>query len=228
MSYNDLYSLRNDKLSVKLRESQMTASTIGKIFNVFPQSIVLIGDDGSVATPDGSGEFSFLDLTYETSWTINGDPSKLDESSKSRPTSSVYAYQQPASSLPGSSGTSKKWKPASLSATRNKPPGVTKQEKKSSLSVPSWTKTLEICSYDVQESVFKKTFNLPLTLTEDTSTVNKVADIASAEAFGGDAVIILDSDNLRIPDSAGTRGEYTKLMLVNDLDYSPLILKADC
>ena len=212
MSYDEQYSLRNDKLSVKLRESQMSASTIGKIFNVFPQSIVLIGDDGSVATPDASGEFSCLDLSYETSWTVNGDPSKPDDGSKCRPGSSgvLYAYQQPAlSSLPGTSGghmISKKWKPStSLSLTRNKPPGVAKQEGKK--SAPSWTKTLEICSYDPLEAVFKKTFNLPLTLTEETSTVNKVADLASAEAFGGDAVIILDSDNLRIPDSAGTRGE---------------------
>ena len=212
MSYDEQYSLRNDKLSVKLRESQMSASTIGKIFNVFPQSIVLIGDDGSVATPDASGEFSCLDLSYETSWTVNGDPSKPDDGSKSRPGSSgvLYAYQHPASSLPGTSsgmvwyGMSKKWKPTSLSLTRNKPPGVAKQEGKK--SAPSWTKTLEICSYDPLEAVFKKTFNLPLTLTEETSTVNKVADLASAEAFGGDAVIILDSD-LRIPDSAGTRGE---------------------
>ena len=67
---------------------------------------------------------------------------------------------------------------------------------------------MEICSYDPLDAVIKKTFNLPLILTEETSTVNKVADLASAEAFGGDAVIILDSDNLRIPDSAGTRGEY--------------------
>ena len=94
MSYDELYTLRNDKLSVKLRESQMTASTIGKIFNVFPQSIVLVSDDGNVATPDGSGVFSFLDLSYETSWTVNGDPSKPDDS-KSRPTLSIYAYQQP-------------------------------------------------------------------------------------------------------------------------------------
>ena len=57
MSFDEQYSLRNDKLSVKLRESQMSASTIGKIFNVFPQSIVLISDDGSVATPDASGVF---------------------------------------------------------------------------------------------------------------------------------------------------------------------------
>ena len=148
-------------------------------------------------------EFSCLDLSYETYWTINGDPSKADDGSKCRPGSSgvLYAYQQPTSSLPGTSGgMSKKWKPStSLSLIRNKPPGVATQEGKK--SAPSWTKTLEISSYDPLEAVFKKTFNLPL---EEISTVN---DLASAEAFGGDAVIILDSDNLRIPDSAGTRGE---------------------
>ena len=53
----------------------------------------------------------------------------------------------------------------------------------------------------------KKTFNLPLTLTEQTSSVSGVADIASAEAFGGEPVVILDSENLRIPDSIGTRGK---------------------
>lgn len=39
-----------------------------------------------------------------------------------------------------------------------------------------------------------KNHNLPLTYTEETSTVNKAADLASAEAFGGDhdAVIIHD------------------------------------
>ena len=92
MSYDEQYSLRNDNLSVMLRESQMSASTIGKIFNVFPQSIVLIGDDGNVATPDASREFSCLDLSYETSWTVNGDASKADNSSKSSPASSgAYA-----------------------------------------------------------------------------------------------------------------------------------------
>ena len=56
----------------------------------------------------------------------------------------------------------------------------------------------------------KKTFNLPLTLTEQTS-VSGVADFASAEAFGGEPVVILDSENLWIPDSIGTRGKCVSL-----------------
>lgn len=207
MSYNDLYSLRNEKLSVKLRDTQMTAATIAKIFNVFPQSIVLVGADGTVATPDSNGDFSFLELSCETSWTVNGDPSKVDDSHKLQRPSSSYAYQQPQNT----EASKTKWKPGAFSANRHKPPGVTKQEGTGSGRRPSssWTKTVEVCTYDVHDSSFKKTFNLPLTLTDDTSTVNKVADLASAEAFGGDSVVILDSDNLRIPDSAGTRGKST-------------------
>ena len=53
----------------------------------------------------------------------------------------------------------------------------------------------------------KKTFSLPLTLTERNSSVTGVGDIVSAEAFGGDPVVIFDSENLRIPDSNGTRGK---------------------
>lgn len=193
---------------MKLRDSQMTAATVAKIFNVFPQSIVLVGDDGTVATPDSNGDFSFLELSCETSWTVNGDPSKTDDSHKQRSASSSYAYQQPQNAEACSSSKTK-WKPGAFSTSRHKPPGVTKQEGSASGRKPSssWTKTVEVCTYDVHDSSFKKTFNLPLTLTDDTSTVNKVADLASAEAFGGDSVVILDSDNLRIPDSAGTRGE---------------------
>ncbi len=43
-------------------------------------------------------------------------------------------------------------------------------------------------------------------LTEQTATVPRLADITSAEAFDGDLVALLDSDNLRVPDSIGIRG----------------------
>ncbi len=65
--------------------------------------------------------------------------------------------------------------------------------------VLSWTKT-------VVSSSIKKTFNLPVILNEQTATVSRLADITSAEAFDGDPVALLDSDNLRVHDSIGTRG----------------------
>ena len=83
----------------------------------------------------------------------------------------------------------------------------------------SWTETVEICCYELSSACIKKTFNLPLTLNENTATVTRIADITSAEAFEGDAVVLLDSENLQIPDSVGTRGMI--IVLVASLAPSP-------
>ena len=181
----------------------MTAETIAKVFNVFPHSIVLVGENGTVATPEGDGHFCLYEMEQGVTWTVNGDPSKPAhaEGTMSRPSTS-YAYQQP-DSVRASLSTKAKWKP--LSTPR--PPGVTKQEARKHGAGNSWTKTVEICRYDADTTAIKKTFNLPLTLTEQTSSVPGVADIASAEAFSGEPVVIIDADNLRIPDSVGTRGK---------------------
>ena len=60
-----------------------------------------------------------------------------------------------------------------------------------------------ICVYDEVDMAIR--LNLPLTLTEQTSSVS--AGSVSVEAFGGEPVVILDSENILIPDSIGTRGE---------------------
>ena len=65
---------------------------------------------------------------------------------------------------------------------------------------------MEICCYDSETASLKKAFNLPLMLREQTATINNIADMTSAEAFEGESVVLLDADNLRIPDSIGTRG----------------------
>ncbi len=65
---------------------------------------------------------------------------------------------------------------------------------------------MEICSYDKSYDSIKKKFNLPIILTESTASVSQIVGIVSAEGFEGDSVIILDSQNLRIPDSNGTKG----------------------
>ncbi len=63
-----------------------------------------------------------------------------------------------------------------------------------------------MCCYDPVSSYIK---NLPVILNEQTATVPRLADMTSAEAFDGDPVALLDSDNLRVPDSIGTRGMYS-------------------
>ena len=57
MSFGTLYSVKNDSFSVKLRSTQMKIETIGKVFNLEPGTIFLVGEDGSVATPDDDGSF---------------------------------------------------------------------------------------------------------------------------------------------------------------------------
>ena len=205
----DLYSVKNQTLTVRLRSAQMTASTVSKIFNVFPHSIVLVGEDGTVATPDDNGEFNLYDMSTDVIWSVNGDSSKPGENMP-RPSTS-YAYQQPNHG--NSEDTRSKWKPLA----RHKPPGVSKQDSNKEKRAPgrpsgsSWTKTIEICRFDCSDMAIKKTLNLPVTLTNQTSSVTGVGDIVSAEAFGGDTVVILDSENLRIPDSVGTRGKHIRL-----------------
>ena len=65
----------------------------------------------------------------------------------------------------------------------------------------TWTK-ITICTFE--DSLIKKTFNLPINLSERGSTVSEVAAVVS-EAFE-DEPVVLDADNLIIPDSGGTRG----------------------
>lgn len=65
----------------------------------------------------------------------------------------------------------------------------------------TWTK-ITICTFE--DSLIKKTFNLPINRSERGSTVSGVAAVVS-EAFE-DEPVVLDADNLIIPDSGGTRG----------------------
>lgn len=204
---------------VRIRSTQFNAKAVGRVFNFFPQSVYLVGDDGSVELPDDDGNFDVENMNASLIWTCSGDCSKpVDGQAQSRwlqpgpsyayqPTDEAREREREDRSKRSSSG---KWKPkfttSLLSANRQKkPPGVEKQE--ASLrhgSQLAWTKTIEICR--VEGTKIKKTFNLPVSLTERAARVERVAEFVSGEAFEGAAVVLLDSDNLRIPDSTGTRG----------------------
>ena len=211
-------------LSLKLRDAQLNCETLGKFFNLFPQTIFLVAEDGTVATPDNQGEFDTYDVDPNLVWTINGDPTKPDLTAMqpaAKPGTS-YAYQQ--QTIEAKASQKNKWKPhystlqasgSGLHRSGNKPPGATKhcnQEHSASGKKPgrqpgeTWTKTIDICTWD--DSTIKKTFNLPITLSEKGSdaTVGGVAALVATEAFDGEEVVLLDADNLLIPDSCGTRG----------------------
>ena len=75
--YNySLYTIEKDGKTVKLKPSQLTTQVIGKVFGLFPDSIILISDDGFVETPDHEGKF--LDVDDLSKWVVNGDSLKAD------------------------------------------------------------------------------------------------------------------------------------------------------
>ena len=97
----------------------------------------------------------------------------------------------------------KRWNPLSLTSRgkTSKPPGVTMADKKEVV----WQKTIEICAFN-ESLQLEKQMNYPLDLTPATANITSVSDILSADVFNGQACVLLDVDNLKIPDSVTTRG----------------------
>ena len=51
---------------MKLKETQLDTKFIGKLFNVYPDCVLLLSVDGTVEGPDEKGRFSLEDyLEYE-------------------------------------------------------------------------------------------------------------------------------------------------------------------
>ena len=100
----------------KLKESQLTAHLIGKIFNVFLDSIVLVASDGTIEVPDKHGCFSglhtYMDYEVQGDSCISWGYSSMVEGTVS-PLSHPYIAKQTVS----------KWK-----GPFTKPPGVASQE----------------------------------------------------------------------------------------------------
>lgn len=110
-----LFTVKNDTLVVRLNAGQMTTSTLGKFFNIFPTSLFLVGlSDGTVATPDEEGDFDTYDLCPDVEWTVNRDSFKPHNSSQSNSARNLQQDEQSASK----STKLGKWKPLSLN--RNK------------------------------------------------------------------------------------------------------------
>ena len=59
---HESYTLRFGDRKIKLRDGQLSAKTIGKVFNLFPDSVILLEKNGMVETPNSSGFSSFLQL----------------------------------------------------------------------------------------------------------------------------------------------------------------------
>lgn len=52
-----LYNMERDGKSLKLNPRELNIAVLSKLFHLFPESIVLVSDDGYVETPDEDGDF---------------------------------------------------------------------------------------------------------------------------------------------------------------------------
>ena len=67
-----LYTIEKDGKSVRLKSSQLRTRVLSKVFGLFPQSIILLSQDGYVEM--GSSDGLFHDVDNLPVWTVSGDP----------------------------------------------------------------------------------------------------------------------------------------------------------
>ena len=199
-----MYTLFTDHRKVKVTEDQLNTKSIGQVFGFFPDSIFLICDDGKLVSPSESGIFTDLRQYYKYE--------VIGESVKNQPTdfrANFGCPKPPSMAVPvmgsfSSAMTAASPRPRGISIKTKwpaKPPGVTFATGKE-----EWTKNVEVCNYSKSLGTLRKISNFPITLTESTSSIKQVSQQLSHEAFGGQTVILLDNDNLKIPDTTASRG----------------------
>ena len=67
---SEIYAVEMGDKRVKLKKEQLTTNVLAKIFDIFPDTIILISDDGYVATANSKGVFE--DLDDIPIWTCQG------------------------------------------------------------------------------------------------------------------------------------------------------------
>ncbi len=218
-SGNIIYYLSFQGKQVKMKDSQLSTKWIGKVFGLYPDSIILVGDDDTIEIPDEYG--SFTGLKRFTDYEVQGDSTKLPIS-PSGSGSSQHAFvpipkrgKDIIVSTARSGDSGKRWNPLSLSRGKtNKPPGVTMSDNKVKQVICQ--KTMEIHAFKDSCQAVEKVLNYPLELTTATANISSVSEILSTEVFNGEPCVLLDVDNLKIPDSSTTRGTEILLIVVHD------------
>lgn len=202
-----LYTVEKDGKTIKLKETQLTVQILSKIFGLYPESILLLSDDGYVEAPNDDGRF--IDVDDLPIWSVSGEAVRPVQSS------SGSALYQPPTTSRGSSrrgrGRIRCWTPATTytppGGTR-KPPGVRAQEEQFETTVGrEWRKYIEVCRWNERENQWKKVTNLPLEMTEATASVPHVTQMVAEDVFAGDETVLVDTDYLKIPDTSATTGE---------------------
>ena len=96
--FNCVNVVYKDK-TYQLRTEQLTTKNVSKVFNLIPDSVILVSANGTVSLPDDHGKFSDVDDGIDHEWTV-----QRVESSK-RVAGSVS---------PTRAGGSGKWKPSAI------------------------------------------------------------------------------------------------------------------
>ena len=131
-----------------MKESEMTMKMIGKVFGLFPDSAILIGDNETVETPDDKGVFS--EVLQLVEYEAHGDSIQTSQRSE---------HTHIPKNVPGNQG-GKNW-PSFSRSKISRPPGVTASE----IKEESWQKI-----HNYTENDLKKHTIYPLHIT--TSTAN--------------------------------------------------------
>ena len=201
-----LYTVERDGKTIKLKETQLTVQILSKIFGLYPESVLLLSDDGYVEAPNDEGRF--VDVDDLPIWSVSGEAIRPLQSS------SGSAFYSPPTTSRGMSRRDRgrvRWAPAvtyTPAGGTRKPPGVRAQEEQSETAVGrEWRKYIEVCRWNERESQWKKVTNLPLEMTEATASVPHVTQMVAEDVFAGDETVLVDSDYLKIPDTSATTGE---------------------
>ena len=111
MSEYKLFTVEKD---VKFKASQLTTQVMSKVFGLFPESILLLSDDGFVETADTDGWFH--DVDDLPLWTVSGELINPPVSFVPGPPGIMpYSYQPPTASKASKRGRGKaRWMPSIL------------------------------------------------------------------------------------------------------------------
>lgn len=182
---------------LKLRSGQLTTATIGKVFHLFPDSIVLISTDGALETPDDTGTFFLDDICGE--YIVEGDTTspKVVEH-KATVTSAVSTHKK----MPQIKGGHMFKRPFHQADQHESGPSQAQRCKET-----EWRKNIDVV--ELKKGQLKKISNFPVSLTPSTANIECVSNQLSSEVpeFEGSDIVLIDNGNYKIPDSSATKGE---------------------
>ena len=204
------YILQYNDRKMKFKYHQLTVKWIGKLFGLYPESILLFTDqEGQLEVPDDSGKFHLEEIKVykvqgESIPTLGGigdaGPSMLTFSSPVPPTGTVtpnaLPYPYPPVNQPNAHKKSKRF---SLKTKAPEPPSL-------EASV-GWRKNIELYEYSKISRELRKTSNYPLSLTTSSASLSYITEKISAECYSNNEVVLLDNDNFKIPSNSCTQGK---------------------